>query len=449
MITKISWILVVFSLIISLVLPACAPSTTSPAAVKPIKIAVIGPMDSVLGKQQWWGAKIASDEINDAGGVQVGTVKRPIELIKAESNELQSIADAVTATERAITVDKADLFMGSYRSEAVLAEQEVFAEYKKIFMCSASAPEVFSRVKLNWDKYKYCFNLDAPSTQMLPFLHNYLASMTGIAKEQLGIKQVRIAILADKAIFAEAFIGMLKVLVPAGGNTIAGVWSISPSATDLSAELTAIKAADAHMIFVIMSGPASITFMKQWTDLQIPTGIIGVAAEAPSGAFWEGTTGKANYMTSFTTVARIPLNDKTIPFYDKFTKIAGMEPTQFGTTYHAGVYALADAVTRAGTVEDTEALITAMEATDLTAPLGHMVYYGRDMKAPPSAIGPEYSFPHCIVMGPSYVTPLAIQWQEGKIEAVWPWNWEGYTAPGAKIYQVPPWAKEYWKNKNK
>ena len=46
-----------------------------------IKIGVIGPMNFVQGKHHWNGALMAQDEINSAGGVQVGGKKMKIESI--------------------------------------------------------------------------------------------------------------------------------------------------------------------------------------------------------------------------------------------------------------------------------------------------------------------------------------------------------------------------------
>ena len=56
-----------------------------PAWGRTIKIGVIGPMQFVQGKGHWAGATLAADEINARGGVQVGSEKMKIELVKADS----------------------------------------------------------------------------------------------------------------------------------------------------------------------------------------------------------------------------------------------------------------------------------------------------------------------------------------------------------------------------
>src|ERR1035437_5883593 len=99
-----------------------------------IKIAILGPMAFVQGENHWAGAAMARDEINKAGGISVGGAKRQIELVKVDTNEIQSVPDATNAIERAITRDKADFLIGGFRSEAVLAMQEVAMDAKKLFL---------------------------------------------------------------------------------------------------------------------------------------------------------------------------------------------------------------------------------------------------------------------------------------------------------------------------
>jgi len=95
-----------------------------------IKIGVAGPMAFVQGQHHWWGAELARDEINAKGGVLVGNTKRPIRLVKVDTNEILSVPDAASAVERAITRDKVDFLVGGFRTEAVFAMQDVAMDYK-------------------------------------------------------------------------------------------------------------------------------------------------------------------------------------------------------------------------------------------------------------------------------------------------------------------------------
>ena len=68
-----------------------------------IKIAILGPMAFVQGEHHWAGAEMARDEINRAGGINVGGRRMQVELVRADTNEIQSVPDATNAMERVIT----------------------------------------------------------------------------------------------------------------------------------------------------------------------------------------------------------------------------------------------------------------------------------------------------------------------------------------------------------
>ncbi len=98
-----------------------------------IKIGVIGPMKFVQGIGHWNGALMAADEINAKGGVKVGDKMMKIKLIQADSNEFLNVTDATNAMERLITSDKVDFVVGGFRTEAVLAMQDIAMDKKSNF----------------------------------------------------------------------------------------------------------------------------------------------------------------------------------------------------------------------------------------------------------------------------------------------------------------------------
>src|SRR5882724_5110341 len=141
---------------------ACSLAFAAPLALAQgsIKIAILGPMAFVQGENHWAGAEMARDEINKAGGINVGGRRVQVELIRADTNEIQSVPDATNAVERVITRDKVDFLIGGFRSEAVLAMQEVAMDYKKIFLGAGAADaRLGENVEKNYDRYKYWFRV--------------------------------------------------------------------------------------------------------------------------------------------------------------------------------------------------------------------------------------------------------------------------------------------------
>jgi branched-chain amino acid transport system substrate-binding protein len=130
-------------ILVSVVVFLFAVSSWTVVLGQEIKIGVIGPMKFVQGKGHWNGATMAAEEINAKGGVQVGDKKMKVKLIQADSNEFLSVTDATNAMERLITKDKVDFIVGGFRTEAVLAMQDIAMEHRKIFIgCGAAHNEL-------------------------------------------------------------------------------------------------------------------------------------------------------------------------------------------------------------------------------------------------------------------------------------------------------------------
>src|SRR5947207_14938203 len=135
-------------------------ASTAVCAQNTVKIAILGPMAFVQGEHHWYGAEMARDEINKAGGINVGGKRTQVELVRADTNEIQSVPDATNAIERVITRDKADFLVGGFRSEAVIAMQEVAMDYKKLFLGAGAAHSKLGlNVERNNERYKYWFRV--------------------------------------------------------------------------------------------------------------------------------------------------------------------------------------------------------------------------------------------------------------------------------------------------
>ena len=396
-----------------------------------IKIGVAGPMAFVQGQHHWYGAEFATEEINAKGGVLIGNKRLPIKLIKIDTNEILNVPDAASAIERAITRDKVDFLMGGFRTEAVFAMQDVAMDYKKIFIgCGAAHPELCGRVAKDYNKYKYWFRLTPINSLFLLKVDLLLVETVANAiRKELGIATPKVAIVAEKAVWADPIVGLGKTNLPKMGMEVVGEWRPSSTATDITAELSAINASGAQIIFTTFSGPVGIPYAKQWGELKIPAASVGINVEAQKKGFWEATGGKGNYEMTQNTLARIEITPATIPFYDKFTARVGEFPTYNAGTYDA-ILILAAAIERAKTL-DSDKVVTELEKNDTLGAPGRQVFTKE----------------HDITWGPGYVTATGTQWQDQKLTCVWPVDWQGLTYKGAVKYKIPPWVVERWKKK--
>lgn len=408
-----------------------------------IKIGVIGPMKFVQGIGHWNGATMAAEEINAKGGIQVGSKKMKVELVQADSNEFLSIPDATTAIERLITRDKVHYIVGGFRTEAVLAMQDIAMEHKKIFIgVGAAHDELCLRVARDYKTYKYWFRGSPFNSSFLgrtSFIH--LGTVGAILKGSLNIPKVKVAITAEKAEWTEPMIKAAETAIPGMGMETVGIWRPSAVATDVTAELSAIQRSEAHIIFTIFSASVGIPFARQAGELKIPAVQVGINVEAQKDGFWQATRGMGNYVATMNTYARgVESNELTKAFVDTYVKRFGETPTYTADTYAAIIYGLAPTIEQAGTL-DADKIVSLLEERVYKTPSGTVKY----MK---DAQGRHL---HELTWGPGYLTALGVQWQDGELKGFWPNKWKvapeapEITYKGMVPYKIPPWMIEKYK----
>jgi len=369
-----------------------------------IKIAIVGPMAFVQGENHWAGAEMARDEINKAGGISVGGKKRKIELVRVDSNEIQSVPDATNAMERAITREKADFVIGGFRSEAVLAMQEVAMDYKKIFLgCGAADAKLGANVEKNYERYKYWFRVSPLNSPDLgKTLFAVLGTIAGQVRAELKKETPKVAILAEKVIWTEAIVKAAQANLPKMKMEVVGLWQPSPTATDVTAELAAIDRAGADMVFTALSGPVGIVVGRQMAERKMHAVAFGINVEAQKDGFWEATAGKGNYVATLDTYAEVEMTPKMIPFVRAFKERFHKSPTYNAATYDA-IDLLKTVIEKAGTT-DADKLVPVLEQTQSVGTGAYL----------------EFTKTHDPVWGMGKYTGIAVQWQNGRKVPFWP-----------------------------
>jgi branched-chain amino acid transport system substrate-binding protein len=431
---KVLFLLFTCLLLVAMVLPACkgGPAPTG----KTIKVGVIGPMQYLQGRHNWIGAEIARDEINPAGGVKVGADTYQIELIQSDSNEINSITDATAAMEKLLTVDKVDFVMGGFRTEAVTPMIEVAMDNKKIFLgCGSATLALNTPVGLKYDRYKYWFRVTPfASTYLVDNMVMEIAMAGAIIKEDTGInRKLRVAVCSEGAQWADSMTQIMKNFVPAKlGMEVSGIWRPSPTATELTAEMTAMQAANTDIIASIISGPLGIPYGRSLGELKVPAASVGINVESQaSPGYWQNTNGLGNYDTSLSSFAKgVAITPLTVPFFTEFENRAKEAPAYNAGTYDA-LYILKAAIERAGTL-DSDAVVKELEKTDQPGTVAvRFTFTGMDAKL---------HNPHDVTYGPGFSTGIATQWQDGQLLAVWPnpayasaYKAAGYSADWATV----------------
>jgi branched-chain amino acid transport system substrate-binding protein len=369
-----------------------------------IKFAILGPMAFVQGENHWAGAEMARDEINKAGGIAVGGKKMQVELIRADTNEVQSVPDATNATERVISRDKADFLIGGFRSEAVLAMQEIAMDSKKIFLGAGAADaRLGENVEKNYDRYKYWFRVTpTKSPDLFRSLVAILGSIGDQMRQALKKEQPAVAIVAEKTAWTEPIMKALQATLPKMKMEVVGTWQPSAVATDVTAELSAIERAGADIVFTVISGPVGISLGRQMGERNMKAVAFGINVEAQKDEFWAATAGKGNFVSTLDTYSEVEITPKTVPFVRAFKERYKKAPTYTAATYDA-IMMLKAAIEQAGTT-DADKLVPVLEK---------MEHVG-------TAAVASWDKRHDLIWAVGKTAGIGVQWQDGKKVPFWP-----------------------------
>jgi branched-chain amino acid transport system substrate-binding protein len=375
------------------------------------------------------GMRLAIEEINAAGGVNVGGTKRPFNIEVIDTRDLEPgvpVSEALLAVEKLILEKKADFIMGGpVRSEAGLAAMDLLSKYKKVSILTTGVltPAYHARVAENYDKYKYLFRITGEAKWIA--VGEQIPALVAIG-EKFGLN--RVYIMIQDVAHARAFGGIFAKVMAKKGWTVIGQPEIYPTgSTDFSMGLLKARREKAQVIIICMDMPESSILLKQWYDLKVPAlpfGSIIAAAEQPG--FWKATEGKGEYtLANVVNAGNAPSNasDWTMKFVNAYKKKWGLEPEGYGTSSsYMAVYVLKDAIEKAGTL-DSDAVVAAMEKTDVMGVYGRLRFDPKSHQVIPSLDPKEGA------------VGTIFQWQDGKRVAVFPKS----IAMGE--IELPPWMK--------
>lgn len=414
---------------------ACAPAKPTG---NPIKVGILAPTKLPVGMRFVYGAQVAEDEINAAGGIKVGNVKRPLQVVVVDTNEYASTPDAVSACERAITVDKVDFIISGTTTEPCLAMQDVACDYKKLFLLSGTAGlGITDKIAKNYDKYKYTFRIQTTTMEMGVQMIDQIRITMDLLKKELGITNPKTAILAEKLAWADGIIMgfKLKEEIAKNGGEVIGEWRPAANATDLTAELTAMKGKDTQMIVTLFSAVLGYVYPRQWYELQVPAASVGMLDVNETGL--EASKGGLNYALGWQCIGPAEITPKTLPWTEKYLKKSnGLSPSSRHPEAYSLIYMYKDAVEKAGTL-DSDTLVPLIEQTDFVGPGGRYVFNPKDSPVP-----------HQAKFGKGYITDVGLQYQNNVMKVVWPpadGSFQGIVYKGVAPLQLPPWVVKYWK----
>ncbi|MBW1704135.1 MAG: ABC transporter substrate-binding protein [Deltaproteobacteria bacterium] len=374
------------------------------------------------------GVKLAVEEINAQGGVNVGGEKRPFKVEVIDTRDLEPgvpVSEALLAVEKLILDKKADFILGGpVRSEAALAAMSLLSKYKKVSIVTTGVltPKYHALVAKQYDKYKYCFRIHGEARQLVGEM---FANFTEL-KEKYGFNNL--FIIAQDVSHARGAAKVMKKVALKKGWNVTGVEIYPTGASDFSMGLLKVKRTKTEIINIWMDMPESSILLKQWYDMKIPALPFGstlAAAEQPG--FWKATEGKGEYtLCNVVNAGNAPSEATpwTMKFYNAYAKKWKVEPEGLGSSSsYMAVYVLRDAIERAGTL-NSDKVVSELEKTDVMGVYGRLRFDPKSHQVIPSSDPKEGA------------VGTILQWQAGKRIVVFPKS----IATGT--IKLPPWMKK-------
>ncbi len=372
------------------------------------------------------GIKLAADEINAAGGVDIGGKKRPFKVEVIDTRDLEPgvpVADALLAVEKLILEKKADFIVGGpVRSEAALAAMDLLNKHKKVSILTTGVltPAYSKRVGENYNKYKYCFR---NSSEVPAMMGDFMALLDDLQKSK-GFNKAYI--MVQDVAHARAGGEYMKKALSGKKWEVVDMKIYPTGTTDYSQGLIDSGKKGAHILFLWMDMPESAALLQQWSNMKLKSLPMGFMNAAEQPGFWKATGGKCEFMVvNLVNGGNAPakITPWTMKFVEAYKKKWGLEPEGYGTSSsYMAVYQLKDAIEKAKTT-NPDAVITALENQDLMGVYGRMRF---DKKT--------HQIIHSWDPKEGAVTGM-VQWQAGKRVQIFPPK----VAEGKIL--LPPWMK--------
>jgi len=367
---------------------------------EPIKIAVIAEAQAVAGSSIPQAVQLAADEINAAGGVN----GRKIEIISYDDHS--SASEAVRAFQRAAAEDHVNAVIASYISEVVLALEPWTGRLKTVMVTPGAASDVITRnIAKDYNNLKYTFHGYSTSTS--------IADATCDAAKDLLVNDLHMktaVVMSEDAAWTTPLDTEYLNCLPKIGLKILDHIRVSPDTTDFTPIFNKIEAEKPDVMITGISH-VGVQPTVQWKQQQVPIAMFGVSSQATNSSFWQDTNGSVEgVLYQAFSGPGVAVTPKTLPFVAAFNKRFGNNPSYCGYTAYDEVYYIADAIKRAGST-DPDKLVDALEKTDWVGTIGRVQFKGKDSPNP-----------HALNIGPTTITGLMLQWQDGKQVNLWPAN---------------------------
>jgi branched-chain amino acid transport system substrate-binding protein len=273
--------------------PAAAPATTSAPAATEIKIGSVLPLTgafSASGTYFQQAYQLATDEVNAAGGLDVGGKKLQITLKILDDGS--DTTKSRSLVEQLATQDKVNAFLGGYDTTLVQAQQGVPDQYKiPMVEGGGAASAIFTRGN------KYLFGTLATVDDLGNITMDFLKYWIDQGKLPKPLKIALAWENTDHGKDYQASVNKAAKDDPAHFQVVLDQ-SFDLNGSDFTPLLTQVKAANADAFLSDAHLPDYITMHREYTQLGLKHKFVTYGARGPDQKGREALAAAADYLVA-------------------------------------------------------------------------------------------------------------------------------------------------------
>ena len=293
-----------------------------------------------LGEYAVMGIRMATEEINAAGGV----FGRQIEVMSEDSVNPQV---ASTKAQRMIERDGVAVLIGEINSASALTISQVAARNKKLFLSSGARSDALRGKDCN----RYTFHVDIPVTVLVNTVGQALV------RDNM-VRGKKVFSLTSDYLFGHDLSRVAKKFFATNGGTIVDDELVPTDASDFSPYLIKIRQARPDFVSTNLAGNQVTNFVKQYAEFGLPYPVVGFNLNTADA--W--AAGEGNLGGIWPTVWHHDLNTPgSRAFTAAFVKKYGKVPENHAWIEYVSLKILAQAM-NATKSADTDKLIAYFES---------------------------------------------------------------------------------------
>ena len=337
--------------LVAMLVAMLACSVTAVAEGEPIKIGTIYAMSggaAAIGTNILRGVEFAVNEINAAGGVN----GRPLEIVRGD--HAGDPATGKSEAERLITQEHVDVVMGCHMSVVTEVVAQVCQQYKVPMITAISTLD-----RLSNEEHKdidYFFRLCPLNSVYVEDMLMYLKD----SEQQTGEEIKTVAIFTDRAAIGQELIRCVELFKDKYGLELVATVDYTSNATDLSAQVLALKKAKPDAILCdSYIGDATLFIQTLKEQNYSPKMIVAKANGFTDPSFITNLGSIANGVASVVEFNPDLVNGKEIN--EEFKAVYGVDMNGHSAESYTVVWLFKAAIEAAGTT-DGEAVKNALDA---------------------------------------------------------------------------------------